>query len=123
MAETSQSTARQNERDVTTLQSQLTALERSRANIADELVELVRKNDELAQAADQVPALSAGKAEAEKKLDQVLQMYGEKAERCTELQEDLKDIKAMFREETLRLLSRVEELEGKSGSNGGNAPS
>ena len=112
MADKLHSTAQQNERDVTTLQSQLAALEASRASIADELVDLVRKNDELSQLSNQVPILHAAKTDAEKKLDQVLQMYGEKAEQCTELEMDLQDVKAMFREETLRLLDRVEQLEG-----------
>ena len=111
MADKLHSTAQQNERNVTTLQSQLAALEKSRTSIADELVELVRKNDDLSQLSNQVPALLEAKLGAEKKLDQVLQMYGEKAEQCTELQMDLQDVKTMFREETLRLLTRVEELE------------
>jgi hypothetical protein len=42
-----------------------------------------------------------------------MQMYGEKAEEAEELKMDLQDVKTMFREETLQLLMRVEELEGK----------
>ena len=45
------------------------------AGIADELVELVRKNDELATNADKVPTLTAKLLQTESRLDSVMQMY------------------------------------------------
>jgi uncharacterized protein with PhoU and TrkA domain len=44
------------------------------AGIADELVELVRKNEELLAAADKVPALTAKLLQTESRLDSVMQM-------------------------------------------------
>merc|ERR1712048_715790 len=66
--------------EVAGLQAQLAALEKNRAGIADELVELVRKNDELTEQASLVPELKTRLLNSEHKLDQVMQMYGEKVE-------------------------------------------
>lgn len=106
-----QSGMRQKAEDIVSLQAQLAAVEKNRAHIADELVELVRKNDELSTEANKVAPLTARLTATEQKLDQVLQMYGEKAEEANELRLDLQDVKGMFRSQTQQMMGRIEELQ------------
>jgi len=93
------------DRELLALQSQLADLEKSRNSIADELVVLVAKSEELGEQAAKLPQLEQKLAKSEQKLDQVMQMYGEKAEQAEEYKLDIQDMREMFQAQIQQLLT------------------
>lgn len=89
---------------------QLQELTNSRAAIADELVALVAKNEELTKQCAALPSVREELAEARRKLDAVMVMYGEKAEEAQELRMDLQDFRQLYQAQTTQLCGQIEEL-------------
>eukprot|EP00038_Savillea_parva_P009921 m.186682 g.186682 ORF g.186682 m.186682 type:complete len:1085 (+) comp16856_c0_seq1:76-3330(+) len=101
---------------------QLEELSKSRSAIADELVVLVAKNEELSSKCAELPKVQADLAEAERKLDQVMVMYGEKKEEAAELRLDLQDFRQLYQMQTQQLCGQIEQLSAQLASKG-DAPS
>lgn len=64
------------DRELLQVQRQLRDLEKSRNAIADELVDLVSKNEALQARADELPKVQESLATAQQKLDNIMVMYG-----------------------------------------------
>ncbi len=63
-----------------------------------EIVELMREVEAKREADEKVARLEMGQKEMEGRLDEALVMLGEKSERVEELEQDVKDIKEMYRD-------------------------
>lgn len=98
------------DRELLALQSQLEELEKSRSSIAEELVDMVAKNEDLSKQVEDLPQLKLNLAQTEQKLDQVMQMYGEKAEQAQEYQLDIQDMREMFQAQIQQLIAQIEVL-------------
>ncbi|XP_078270650.1 TATA element modulatory factor isoform X2 [Rhinoraja longicauda] len=101
-----QSQLKQREGEIAQLQFEISNLERSRANMAEELVKLTTQNDELQEKVDEIPKLRAQLWDIDQRYNTILQMYGEKAEEAEELRLDLEDVKNMYKTQIDELLKQ-----------------
>lgn len=89
---------------------QIDDLTKSRTALADELVVLVGKNEELSKQCTELPKVKAALKEMEEKLDAVMVMYGEKKEEASELRLDLQDFRQLYQVQTQQLCDQIEQL-------------
>jgi len=61
--------------------------------------------------AARVPAMEVAIDELNKRYMATLELLGEKTEEAEELRDDLKDVKAIFRDQVNELLARIEKLQ------------
>ncbi|XP_077869748.1 TATA element modulatory factor-like, partial [Saccoglossus kowalevskii] len=89
---------------ISQLQVEISQLERTRASMAEELVNLSNRNEILEDDVGQIPYLKEQIEVLDRKHNAVLQMYGEKLEESQELRLDLQDVKEMYRQQIQELL-------------------
>ncbi|KAM7005756.1 TATA element modulatory factor [Tautogolabrus adspersus] len=99
-----QSQLKLREGEIAQLQLEISALERSRSVMAEELVRLTNQNDDLEEKVNEIPNLKIKLKELEQRHNTILQMYGEKAEEAEELRLDLEDVKNMYKTQIDELL-------------------
>uniref|UniRef100_A0A3Q3GTY8 TATA element modulatory factor 1 n=1 Tax=Labrus bergylta TaxID=56723 RepID=A0A3Q3GTY8_9LABR len=92
-----QSQLKLREGEIAQLQLEISALERSRSVMAEELVRLTNQNDDMDEMVKEIPKLKIQLKELEQRHNTILQMYGEKAEEAEELRLDLEDVKNMYK--------------------------
>ncbi|KAK1799904.1 hypothetical protein P4O66_006411 [Electrophorus voltai] len=92
------------EGELAQLQLEISALERSRSVMAEELVRLTNQNEDLEAKVKEIPRLRMQLKELEQRHNTILQMYGEKAEEAEELRLDLEDVKNMYKTQIDELL-------------------
>ncbi|XP_076845353.1 TATA element modulatory factor isoform X2 [Brachyhypopomus gauderio] len=92
------------EGEITQLQLEISALERSRSVMAEELVRLTNQNEEMETKVKEIPRLRVQLKDLEQRHNTILQMYGEKAEEAEELRLDLEDVKNMYKTQIDELL-------------------
>jgi DNA repair exonuclease SbcCD ATPase subunit len=89
---------RQRERELRALQASLTQAEATNAALAEELVSLTRKNDEAMVNSRSSKAIEQELDSLQARHAAALEILGEKDEQLQAAQEDLLDIKAMYKE-------------------------
>uniref|UniRef100_A0A4W4FIV1 TATA element modulatory factor 1 TATA binding domain-containing protein n=1 Tax=Electrophorus electricus TaxID=8005 RepID=A0A4W4FIV1_ELEEL len=92
------------EGELAQLQLEISALERSRSVMAEELVRLTNQNEDMEAKVKEIPRLRVQLKELEQRHNTILQMYGEKAEEAEELRLDLEDVKNMYKTQIDELL-------------------
>lgn len=98
--------------EVAALQAQLDNKEKATRALAEEVVSLTAKLEEVAKEHEEVPEVSKKLKELERRHSTLLELLGEREERIGELEADLTDVKAMYREQVTELLLRLERLNG-----------
>uniref|UniRef100_A0A3P9KN88 TATA element modulatory factor 1 n=1 Tax=Oryzias latipes TaxID=8090 RepID=A0A3P9KN88_ORYLA len=104
IVENLQSQLKLREGEIAQLQLEIANLERSRAVMAEELVRLTNRNDDMEEMVKDIPKLKIQLKDLEQRHNTILQMYGEKAEEAEELRLDLIDVKNMYKTQIDELL-------------------
>uniref|UniRef100_A0A8C7ZP95 TATA element modulatory factor 1 n=1 Tax=Oryzias sinensis TaxID=183150 RepID=A0A8C7ZP95_9TELE len=104
IVENLQSQLKLREGEIAQLQLEIANLERSRAVMAEELVRLTNRNEDMEEMVKDIPKLKIQLKDLEQRHNTILQMYGEKAEEAEELRLDLIDVKNMYKTQIDELL-------------------
>jgi hypothetical protein len=81
------------------LQEQLAAAERGRDDAAEQLFAALQQRDALQRELGSVESLKQQRQELERKVDVALELLGERNERIEQLEDDIVDMKRIFREQ------------------------
>jgi len=90
--------------EVYVLQEEVKTLEKTKASLAQELVNLSNQIELLESDSQELVTLKASFKDLESRYGAVLQMYGEKEEETEELKMDLQDIRNMYKQQIQQLL-------------------
>ncbi|XP_068058319.1 TATA element modulatory factor [Anomalospiza imberbis] len=101
-----QSQLKLREGEISHLQLEIGNLEKTRSIMAEELVKLTNRNDELEEKVKEIPKLRTQLKDLDQRYNTILQMYGEKAEEAEELRLDLEDVKNMYKTQIDELLKQ-----------------
>lgn len=98
--------------EVAALQAQLDNKEKATRALAEEVVSLTARLEEVVKEREEVPEVSKKLNELERRHSTLLELLGEREERIGELEADLTDVKTMYKEQVTELLLRLERLNG-----------
>lgn len=98
--------------EVAALQAQLDNKEKATRALAEEVVSLTARLEEIVKEREEVPEVSKKLRALEQRHSTLLELLGEREERIGELEADLTDVKAMYKEQVTELLLRLERLNG-----------
>lgn len=101
---------RRNE-EIVSLQSQLDSKEAATSALAEEVVTLTSKVDELTKQMDNAPELRKEFSELKRRHTALLELLGEREEKIMELEADLVDVNQMYKEQVTELLLRIEKMQ------------
>lgn len=101
---------RQRNGEIASLQGQLDRKEAATKALAEEVVSLTARVEELTKEMDNAPAMRAEFEELKKRHTALLELLGEREERIMELQADLSDVNQMYKEQITELLLRIEKM-------------
>ena len=104
------STLRQRNGEVASLQAQLDSKEAATQALAEEVITLTAKVDELTKEKTIAPELRKEFSDLKSRHETLLQLFGEREERINELEADLADVNQMYKEQVTELLMRIEKL-------------
>lgn len=102
------SALRQRSGEVASLQRQLSEKEEATRALAEEVVSLTKRADAAASAVGDAPAVKERLEGLERRHGALLELLGEREERIGELEADLSDVNAMYKEQINELLMRLE---------------
>lgn len=97
--------------EVENLQAQLKTKETATTALADEVVSLTTRCEELTKLLGDAPDVEAELEDLKKRHKVLLELFGEREERMGELEADLEDIRKMNKEQITELLLRIESLQ------------
>ncbi|KAI9098260.1 TATA element modulatory factor 1 TATA binding-domain-containing protein [Phlyctochytrium arcticum] len=103
MLERLRTAVKQYEGQMGSLQVQLQYAEQARQELENEVVRLTRENEDITVKLAQLEATDRSNKDLNARYDTLLELLGEKTERVEELQADIADMKAAFREQVQRL--------------------
>lgn len=103
-------TLRQKRGEVSSLQSQLDGKEAATKALAEEIVSLTAKVEELTREKNDAPQTQKKFAELERRHNALLELLGEREEKISELQADLEDVNQLYKDQMTELLLRIEKL-------------
>mmetsp|Transcript_3426 Transcript_3426/g.10402 ORF Transcript_3426/g.10402 Transcript_3426/m.10402 type:complete len:716 (+) Transcript_3426:123-2270(+) len=106
-----QATLRQRTEEVKSLQEKLSEKDKFMKKIADEVVRLTGEMDEMRKDLGDSPQAKQELADIHRRHDTLMVLYGERVERIQELEQDLKDVNNMYKEQINDLLLQIEQLE------------
>ncbi|CDF35339.1 unnamed protein product [Chondrus crispus] len=101
---------RQRNGEIASLQGQLDTKEEATKALAEEVVSLTARVEELTKEMHDAPTMKAGFEELKKRHMGLLELLGEREERIMELQADLSDVNQMYKEQITELLLRIEKM-------------
>lgn len=96
--------------EVDKLQAQLDAKDKATRALAEEVVSLTARLEQASGGEHGADAMQAKLDELAKRHETLLELLGEREERIGELDADLADMKAMYKEQVTELLLRIERL-------------
>ncbi|XP_065066037.1 TATA element modulatory factor-like [Rhopilema esculentum] len=99
-----QTQLRQKDGELQLLKEEITALQKTRASLAQELVDLANLVEDLQDKLNDSNEMKENYKALESRYNAALQMYGEKAEEADELRMDLEDIKQMYKQQIQQLI-------------------
>lgn len=99
---------RQRTGEIEYLQTQLTSKESATQALADEVVALTARMDELSADVECTPQLRKDFEELRRRHSTLLELLGEREERIQELEADLSDVNQMYKEQITELLLKLE---------------
>jgi TATA element modulatory factor len=102
------STLRQRIGEIASLHSQLTSKETATQALADEVVALTARVEELTAELKDAPEVRSGLSDLTVRHAALLELLGEREERIQELEADLVDINQMYKAQITDLLLRLE---------------
>eukprot|EP00188_Purpureofilum_apyrenoidigerum_P000034 Plantae.Rhodophyta-Purpureofilum_apyrenoidigerum.ctg10131.p1 GENE.Plantae.Rhodophyta-Purpureofilum_apyrenoidigerum.ctg10131~~Plantae.Rhodophyta-Purpureofilum_apyrenoidigerum.ctg10131.p1 ORF type:complete len:717 (+),score=165.17 Plantae.Rhodophyta-Purpureofilum_apyrenoidigerum.ctg10131:262-2412(+) len=102
---------RQKSEEVQSLQEQLAIRDKSMKLVTDEVVKLTRELDEVRKDLGDSPQAKQELTDIRHRHDTLMVLYGERTERVQELEQDLKDINNMYKEQINDLLLQIEQLQ------------
>lgn len=106
------SSLRQRNGEIASLQAQLDSKEAATQALAEEVISLTARVDELSMEVGDAPDFKKELAELKKRHTALLELLGEREERIMELEADLSDVNQMYKEQVSELLLRIEKLSG-----------
>lgn len=101
---------RQKNGEISSLQSQLHGKEAATKALAEEVVSLTARVDELSREIGDAPEAKKKFQELEVRHNALLELLGEREEKIMELEADLSDVNQMYKEQVTELLLRIEKL-------------
>lgn len=101
---------RQRNGEIASLQAQLDGKEAATKALAEEVVALTARVDELTKEMSDAPGMKKEFEELKKRHTALLELLGEREERIMELQADLSDVNQMYKEQITELLLRIEKM-------------
>ena len=101
---------RQRNGEITSLQAQLDGKEAATKALAEEVVSLTARVDELTKELGDAPERKKEYDELKRRHTALLELLGEREERIMELEADLQDVNQMYKEQVTELLLRIEKL-------------
>lgn len=101
---------RQRNGEIASLQSQLGSKEAATQALAEEVVTLTAKVEELTKEMKDAPETKIELAELNRRHSTLLELLGEREEKIMELQADLEDVNQMYKEQITELLLRIEKM-------------
>lgn len=101
---------RQRNGEIGSLQAQLDGKEAATKALAEEVVSLTARVEELAKEMSDAPGIKKEFNELKKRHTALLELLGEREERIMELQADLADVNQMYKEQITELLLRIEQM-------------
>merc|ERR1711879_122850 len=108
-----QSTTKQQESEIVSLQEQLRRLETTKNSLEEELVKLTASNDKHILELEQLKQIKKDNEELQQRHDVLMELYGAKEERVEELHEDIQELKLIYQTQISELLTRIEDLSKK----------
>ena len=99
--------------EVENLQAIIKAKESASSALADEVVTLTARCEELSRSVEDGPGLREELKELRQRHNTLLELFGEREERVGELEADLLDIKKINKEQITELLLKIEHLEAQ----------
>jgi TATA element modulatory factor len=103
------SSLRQRNGEIASLQAQLASRDAASQALADEVVALAARVEELTKELSDAPALRKEFEEFRVRHRALLELHGEREERVQELEADLADINHMYKEQITELLLKLEQ--------------
>lgn len=101
---------RQKNGEISSLQAQLDGKETATKALAEEVVILTARVDELVQEISDAPEMKKKFDELQKRHTALLELLGEREEKIMELEADLSDVNQMYKEQITELLLRMENM-------------
>lgn len=101
---------RQRSGEISSLQAQLDGKEAATKALAEEVVSLTARVEELTKEMSDAPGMKKEFTELKKRHTALLELLGEREERIMELQADLADVNQMYKEQITELLLRIEKM-------------
>lgn len=105
-----QSALRQKSDEITSLQAQLGGKEHATQALANEIVELTARVEELTAELSDAPQMRKELDELKTRHTALLELHGERDERIQELEADIVDINQMYKEQITELLMKLERV-------------
>lgn len=104
---------RQLEREKISLKDENENLSKMKEDASNEILKLMKRFEETRDNEDKLSKLQIEIGETNKRYEQALESLGEKTERCTELQDDVADLKDMLKQQTLELVALHDKVDRK----------
>lgn len=104
------SSLRQKSGEIVSLQAQLNNKETATKALAEEIINLTAKVDELSKELKDAPEIRKELLELKRRHTALLELLGEREERIMELEADLSDVNQIYKEQVTELLLRLEKL-------------
>jgi len=101
---------RQKEGEVSSLQQQISHLEKTRDLLQDELVNLTSKNELITTELKELKEIKNQMKDVTQRYTTALDLIGEKEEQVEELKADIDDVKILYKTQISELLEQIEKL-------------
>ena len=99
--------------EVEGMKAQIRELENARSHMAEELVALTTRNNNLTKQAEMAPKLQAQCKQLHRRYNGALEMAGEKDEELEAVRSEMQQVKAVFRDQVQDLMKQLEQAQRK----------